>query len=248
MIAAEPRYVGQPTYCALRFGPLPPSVVWLALDDDHIYVDRRARGDLTDVDACVPLPAMRFGVPIDLGSVVPADVPQPVRLKLHQFLIGNERTLYLHAWFADGKREGASPIWASSPQSAPVVCFYGPLTFDLTNPSLRLARGSEPTKLEVMIGRPGIGERSFAWRNHSDIPRQVHPLAEIRVPVNGSYRIAQFSLDHRCCGCRFHRMVSLGNEPAQDMAKIDVTFYDWLSEPVVPAHFSVPLAETDQVS
>jgi hypothetical protein len=136
----------------LRFGPSPQSVVWLALDDDCVFVDRRASGDLVYADARVPLPAMRYGVPIDLGNVLPSDVAQPVRLKLHQFLIGNERTLYLHAWFADGKREGASPVWSTSPQSAPIVYLYGALTFELTGPSLRLAKGGEPAKLEVMIG------------------------------------------------------------------------------------------------
>lgn len=239
-LSGEPRYTGPPTYSALVFGPSPQSVVWLAADDEHIYVDRHSRGKLSDADACVPLSPARWGVPIDLGEVFPADLPQPVHLKLHQFLIGTERTLYLHAWFADGKREGAAPVWSSAPQSAPVVYFNGPLTFALADPSLQFASG-EATKLEVMIGRPGIGARSFAWRNHSDIPRHLHPLAQIRVAANGSARIAQYSLDQRCCGCRFHRLISLGLEPSPETVEIDVTFNDWLSEEVVPAHFSVPV-------
>ena len=239
-LSGEPVYAGRPTYSALVFGPSPQSVVWLASDDEHIYVDRHSSGKLSDTDACVLLPAARWGVPIDLGEVFPDELPQPVHLKLHQFLIGTERTVYLHAWFADGKREGASPVWSSAPQSAPVVYFYGPLTFALADPSFRFASG-EATKLEVMIGRPGIGERSFSWRNHSDIPRHLHPLARISVTANGSNRIAQYALDQRCCGCRFHRLISLELEPSPGTAQIDVTFNDWLTDEVVPARFSVPV-------
>lgn len=233
---AAPSSTGQLTYCVLQFAAGPGNLVWLAVDEDQVYIDRRANGDLASVSNRVALPEKRYGVPIDLGNIYPADVEEPVRLKMHQFLIqGRHRTIYLHAWFADGRREGTSPAWSHEPASAPVALFFGSLTFALSEPTPVLSPSAEPIKLEVLLGRPG--PRSFAWRNHSDIPDTLHPVAEIRYP--GDANAVTRSLDRRCCGCRFHTLVDVPTDVQAGEAKITVSFADWTAGDVTPAEFRV---------
>lgn len=211
------------------------------MDRDHFYVDRRASGDLTGDEGRVRLPAQPYGVPIDAGEIYPASLSRPVRLKLHQFLIGDDVTIYLHLWFADGRREGASPVWSLDPAHAANVYFHGPLTFAPCSTSPRLDRG-RATKLEVQLGRPGVGEGPFAWRNHSDVPRDVHPLAEIRLPARSdtaAHVVETYRLDQRCCGCRFFRSIELADDVSPGQAEVVVSFPDWVSGVVTPGRFTV---------
>jgi hypothetical protein len=232
---SNPPCAGRLAYCALRFAAGAGNGVWLALDEDYAYLDRRANGDLSSIDSRVRLPAERYGVPIDLGYLYPADLPEPVRLKMHQFLIQGRRTIYLHAWFADGRREGASPVWSAEPASAPVALFFGPLTFALSEPAIVFSRGAEPAKLEVLLGRPGPA--SFAWRNHSDIPSTLHPVAEIRFP--GQTNPHTHALDRRCCGCRFHAFVDVPDDARDGDAEIAVSFAEWTAGDVRPAELRI---------
>jgi hypothetical protein len=209
----------------------------LARDGSYLYVDRRAFGDLTGPSQRVELPCDRLGVPIDAGDLHPEGVDGPVRLKLHQFLIGQELTIYLHLWFADRRREGSSPVWSAEPKSAPQVMFHGPLTLEPCSPSPVLSRG-EASKLEVQLGRPGIGERSFAWRNHSDVPRHFHPLAEVHFASTETVALVEtHRLDQRCCGCRFFRSISVPDSASH--AEVIASFDDWPAGAVEPGRFQI---------
>ncbi len=55
----EPAYRGKPRYCLLVFGPEARTRVWLVLDDEALYVDRDASGDLTEAGKRVPLPPLQ---------------------------------------------------------------------------------------------------------------------------------------------------------------------------------------------
>jgi hypothetical protein len=227
--------VGPPEYCALIFGPQPRGCVWLARDRHHLYVDRQAGGDLTGAGHRVELPPDRLGVPIDAGDLRPEGVEGAVRLKLHQFLVGQELTIYLHAWFADGRREGSSPVWSAEAKSAPRILFHGPLTLAPCGAAPVLSRGG-PGKLEVQLGRPGAGERSFAWRNHSDVPRDVHPLAEVRFAAGDEEPVVvNCRLDQRCCGCRFFGYLEPPGEASR--AEVVVSFDEWGAGAVEPGRF-----------
>src|SRR5262249_7325319 len=46
-IKKEPAYRGKPKYCLLVFGPQAQTRVWLVLDGQTLYVDRKGDGDLT---------------------------------------------------------------------------------------------------------------------------------------------------------------------------------------------------------
>jgi hypothetical protein len=209
----------------------------LAKDEHHLYVDRRGRGDLTGASQQVELPFHRLGVPIDAGDLHPEGVDRPVRLKLHQFLIGQELTIYLHVWFADGRREGSSPIWSPAQNVAPRLAFHGPLTLTPCSSSPVLSRGG-PGKLQVQLGRTGIGEHCFVWRNHSDVPRDVHPVAEVRFASGGTEgTTATCRLEQRCCGCRFFSYL----EPpgGATHAEAAVSFDDWTTGAVAPGRFRI---------
>src|SRR5579859_2876050 len=49
-IVKEPKYIGQPRYCLLVFGPEATNRVWIVQDGGVLYVDRNGNGDLTGPD------------------------------------------------------------------------------------------------------------------------------------------------------------------------------------------------------
>jgi RNA polymerase sigma factor (sigma-70 family) len=53
----EPAYKAGPKYCLLAFGPGAKQRVWLVLDGDTLYVDRKGNGDLTEEGERVRAPA-----------------------------------------------------------------------------------------------------------------------------------------------------------------------------------------------
>src|SRR5262245_32085543 len=61
-IAKEPAYeTKNPRYCLLVFGENASPRVWLVLDGDTLYVDRKGNGDLTGKDSKVSLPKFEGG-------------------------------------------------------------------------------------------------------------------------------------------------------------------------------------------
>ena len=47
-VKKQPVYRGKPQYCLLVFGHEAKLRVWLVVDDDAVFIDRRANGDLTE--------------------------------------------------------------------------------------------------------------------------------------------------------------------------------------------------------
>lgn len=233
----EPIYSGIAAYCALLFSAEAGGCVWLARDDGNLYVDRQGLGNLTGPNQQIELPRSRLGEPIDAGDLFPRGVDGPVRLKLHQFLVGRDVTIYLHVWFSDGRREGSSPVWSPEPRSAPQIFFYGPLTFMPCSSSPVVSTGGT-SKLEVQLGRPGVGDGAFAWRNHSDVPRDIHPRAAMRFEsTKGTPHSETYLLEQRCCGCRFFGSIAV--PPSVAGASVEVSFDDWSAGAVVPGRFNV---------
>ncbi|HVA45794.1 MAG TPA: hypothetical protein VNH11_05345 [Pirellulales bacterium] len=72
-LPSEPLYTGRPHYCVSAFGPSPRSHVWLALDDDHLYVDRWASSDLT-AETVVSFPDWRSGDVMSRRFTIPCRV------------------------------------------------------------------------------------------------------------------------------------------------------------------------------
>jgi len=60
-IGEQPKYVGQPVYALLVFGPDAKDRVWLARDGDTLFVDKNGNGDLTDPGEAVARTKPRKG-------------------------------------------------------------------------------------------------------------------------------------------------------------------------------------------
>jgi hypothetical protein len=71
--------------------------------------------------------------------------------------------------------------FANRPQDAPVVHFGGPLTLRV-NPSDKLRRGSDPEKTTLCLGTPGLGAGAFVTMSYDLVPKDVHPVVEVRFP------------------------------------------------------------------
>jgi hypothetical protein len=56
-IKKEPAYRSKPKYCLLVFGPDARHRVWLVVDDDMLYVDKKGNSDLTAPGSAVRAPA-----------------------------------------------------------------------------------------------------------------------------------------------------------------------------------------------
>jgi hypothetical protein len=101
-------------------------------------------------------------------------------------------------------RQVAAPNFARRPQDAPVLHFHGPLTFGLHPKWFYgwpvFARGRDNT-LTVVVGTPGLGEGSFALLGYDDVPKGVHPVAEVRFPARSPEQppvVVRVPLKERC--------------------------------------------------
>jgi len=90
--------------------------------------------------------------------------------------------------------------FADRPQDAPVVHLGGPLTLRLSATD-RLRRGSDLARVTLCLGTPGLGPGSFATMCYDLVPKDVHPVVEVRFPVKeASARplIRKYILKERC--------------------------------------------------
>ncbi len=90
-INKEPSYQGKPKYCLLVFGPEARTRVWLAQDDEAVYVDRNGNGDLTEAGERVLAKQSQGGMrSFDLGEVRDGDLTHK-ELSVMQFAVTQEQ-------------------------------------------------------------------------------------------------------------------------------------------------------------
>jgi hypothetical protein len=102
-------------------------------------------------------------------------------------------------------RQVAAPAFSPKPQEAPILHFNGPLTLGFHPKWFYgwpvLTRGEAGSTLTVVIGTPGLGEGSFALIGYDDVPKDVHPVAEIRFPAGSPGQapiVVNVALQQRC--------------------------------------------------
>ncbi|HKA07585.1 MAG TPA: hypothetical protein VKD71_10030, partial [Gemmataceae bacterium] len=142
--------------------------------------------------------------------------------------------------------------FADRPQHAPVVYFGGPLTLDL-RPGEKLRRGEEPaetltgTETAFWLGTPGLGPGTFALMAHDLVPREVHPIAEIRFPARkpGQKEVTRKYVLQSWPGHVFLGPVSVPDEAGPGMAKVTLTFADWKEGRVMPATAVLPVLDAE---
>jgi hypothetical protein len=191
-IRKEPVYKTKtPRYCLLALGPKAESRVWIVLDGDAYYIDRKGNGDLTG-------PTDR-GVPIEHKTKETGDDGQvffksPLfeeevmdRGRRRRFDVSFEYSAdYREAACNVVVREGKLPricfaVLADRPQQAEVLYLDGPLSLlleDVDGPPL--VRGKEPKDLCVCVGT--FGPKSSALVQNKAVPADAHPVAQIEFP------------------------------------------------------------------
>jgi hypothetical protein len=205
-IARQPAYQsGSPRYCLLVFGPEAATRVWLVLDGDRLFIDRNGDGDLTGDGESVPVKKDRQdqSASIEAGPITArAGVAPNTRVEL----LWSDKAVRIYC-SADGKpaqragSDGAGDLrFGDSPQAAPVVHFHGALTLYPDEP-YTFKRGEDPTEFYAFLGTRGLGAGSFACISYQDVPRNVHPVAEITFPAASAGSapvVRRVVLDRRC--------------------------------------------------
>jgi len=192
-LSKEPAYKNAPKYALLLFGKQAKLRVWVVLDGQTLYLDRKADGDLTAKEA-------RFARLDDCRDVAIRD-PDGKTTYLIKYLglyedkdhpggllqVGVEiKGPLAYRQYGGGELKG-------SPRAAPIAHFHGPLTigprtFDGKVPGeLALEAGHEPTGLEVHVGTMSANHGCWvAVRSHDGekplFPKGIFPVVDVEFP------------------------------------------------------------------
>jgi hypothetical protein len=94
--------------------------------------------------------------------------------------------------------------FADTPKNAPVVHFDGPLTIEVADKNVTLARGEKPTDFSVYMVTRGHGERlgsTVLVDYNLGIPEAAQPVVEVEFrnkEPNGKPVTARYTLKQRC--------------------------------------------------
>jgi hypothetical protein len=190
-IAKEPAYQTKSLkYCILVFGPEALTRVWVVRDGDTLYVDKNGNGDLTESAEKLMLPASESdreraqalsGLDITAKAGVAPNTKIDFRLFDESFLI------YCQAEGRPWQRAGGDATGAlqfgDKPATAPIIHFQGPLSIAPDEEYTLNRGGEEPTEFYVFLGTPGLGKGTFACIGYSEVPKDVHPVANIEFPA-----------------------------------------------------------------
>jgi RNA polymerase sigma factor (sigma-70 family) len=108
-IAREPTYQSTPQYGLLVFGPQAATRVWLVVDGDTLYIDRKGNGDLTDPENRVVSSAFVRGVWNPAARALEKLLDEPLQLRLQQRRNGDLQE----------RRDGQQPLPPEGPAGAP---------------------------------------------------------------------------------------------------------------------------------
>lgn len=188
-IAKEPAYRASPRYCLLVFGPTAQTRVWLVLDGEAVYVDRNGNGDLTEADELVLPPGGNY---YSLGDIREKD-SDAVHRSLGMIRYDDTRC---RLWVTShrlgrqyvGAQLAEKTHFSTSPRTAPVVHFDGPLVMAQYSTTRVLPRGTSGSprirSLRVAIGTPGLGEGTFAACNCTCRQKFGNMQVELRFPLD----------------------------------------------------------------
>lgn len=234
-VAKEPKYQGQPGYCLLVFGPEAKKRIWLALDGDKLYVDRRGQGDLTGQQTTLNTSKM---VTIDLPEVPDAsNQPQTGRLTVRRHASDGVQ-LYFHLPGQPNQLAGTpsqSIPLASQPKDAPIVHFNGPLTFqaeatpDTRSPGQFIVGGR--------LGTPGLGKNTFCVVASRDLPPGLKLVVRAAFPAKEADRqeIEKEFVLGSPSPCGFHQFTATVIAPAEaglGMVRLTLLGEGWKDRPI----------------
>jgi hypothetical protein len=179
-----------PKYCLLVFGPEAKNRVWLVIDGDRLFIDRKGKGDLTNDEK---FERKKGGYFSGMGALQPGDAEPEYELDL-VVPTGGSVAAFRDAHNVEsriGERliQTGSCVFADTPNKAPVLWFDGPLTVGLAEPDkTSLTRGGHATELYLWVGTPTDprkqkGTDPVVRVSHSvGVPEDIHPEAELEYP------------------------------------------------------------------
>jgi hypothetical protein len=194
MIVKEPAYQSKsPQYGLVVFGPNASSRVWIVKDGNRLHIDPTGVGDLTGA-----------GKRLTIGQRVVITAREGVAPKtvLEVRLEGPaaRRSLVIYST-AEGRPEQVSAlVFAASPKTAPIIPFQGSLSLFL-NQAETLTRGDKGTELMIFLGTPWVGADGRVRVLHAEVPKDVHPVADIEFPpaqAGGEPIRRRLVLNQRC--------------------------------------------------
>lgn len=234
-IAKEPKYQGQPRYCLLVFGPEAKKRIWLALDGDQLYVDRRGQSDLTGPPTTLDTSKV---VTIDLPEVPDAsNQPHTGRLTVRRHASDSVQ-FYFHVPRQPNQLAGSpsqSIPLAAQAKDAPIVHFNGPLTFQAeTTPDPR-----NPGQFFVggRLGTPGLGKNTFCVVASRDLPPGVKLVVRAAFPArkgDGAGIEKEFVLGFPS-PCAFHQYTAIVIVPAEagpGTVRLTLSGEGWKDRPI----------------
>ena len=206
-IAKEPTYQSKsPKFCLLVFGRDAQGRIWLVIDAERLYADRNSNGDLTDQGEMKRAITWggKGGTYFEFGALTVMD-GKKVHLAVTHHPKGDQSDrMTISVEGRDVQYAGSDwrgPLkFADRPQDAPIVHFNGPLSIR-PFAEQSLVRGSGMQDFSTMIGTQGLGAGTFAPLYCDQVPKTVHPVAEIEFPPrmnDGKSLRIRVPLDQRC--------------------------------------------------
>ena len=201
-IGREPAYQSKtPRYGLLVFGPKAEARVWLVIDDDVIYIDRNANGDLTEPGECVRCCKIEGIGPdarkwFDVGDIKLGGGKKYSRLVvLHQTLPQKDEPDidYCRVWVEAICCQHGSARLGQRRSEAPILPFGGPLAMlaGAAYPAITVGffRGEE-CEIGARIGtvgrgtslRAGQGVMATLFCEPSQNEKGLPPLSPLSIP------------------------------------------------------------------
>jgi hypothetical protein len=178
-IRKEPAYKGKPKYCLVVLGPEAKTRIWLVLDGDVLYVDRKGNGDLTEPENRVVKP-FRIGGITEVEGITQTHHFDFMLLRANggiqlSLIVKGRRGQYA-CLYPDGPLQ-----FADRPQDAPIVHFNGPLELRVCRAYIATQGETRTLNLIAYLGTSGLGKGTFAYSSTRDflIPKDLKPRVEV---------------------------------------------------------------------
>jgi hypothetical protein len=186
-IGKEPAYKSKPKYCLVVVGPRGKTRVWLVLDHNVLFIDRKCNGDLTVPDDRLKkefVGSDRF----PWATINPPNGGESFDLRVGAKAgeDGQQTNVRIEFLAASGKcrsqRTDGVLVFADRPQDAPIVHFAGDFTLTILDwhkplEPRQLVRDDKEHELSILVGTPVFANKHQAFATVNEIFRALPEAA-----------------------------------------------------------------------